>query len=179
MASIIKSNTYADFNGREIITANNDGALTTQKILYPAFYGRLASNQTLSRGVETKITPFTTNEIDTDSAFDGTTFTVPSDKAGNYFITAQVFCDFESAGNDGESMYLDIDKNQSRVSRSQFNMSGSARLVKYNSLNTSVIIPCVAGDEIEVFAFIADNSASGTLNIGATNSFFQGFRLGS
>ena len=49
----------------------------------PYFYGRKASDQTTTRSVLTKLTGFTTNELDSDTAFDGTTFTVPSGKGGN------------------------------------------------------------------------------------------------
>lgn len=55
MASIIKSNTYADFNGREILTANNDGALTTQKTLHPAFSATVSTTQSVSNASWTRI----------------------------------------------------------------------------------------------------------------------------
>ena len=68
----------------------------------PRFFGRKASTQTLDRGTQTELTGFTTDEIDSDSAFDGTTFTVPSGKAGIYYFHANIFGNFGSVGNDGE-----------------------------------------------------------------------------
>ena len=44
----------------------------------PIFFGKSANDQTLTRGTTTKITGMTGGEIDSDTAFDGTTFTVPS-----------------------------------------------------------------------------------------------------
>ena len=44
----------------------------------PYFAGRKASAQVITRNTQTNITGFTSGEIDSDSAFDGETFTVPS-----------------------------------------------------------------------------------------------------
>ena len=46
----------------------------------PMFYGSKNGDQNLSRSTATKITGLTTNEVDTDTAFDGTTFTGPTDR---------------------------------------------------------------------------------------------------
>jgi len=87
MASIIKSNTYADFNGREILTANNDGALTTQKILYPAFNAYLSSTTNLSDNVWTKI-QLDTEFLDTDGTYDNSTnYRFTPAVAGKYYIS--------------------------------------------------------------------------------------------
>ena len=107
MASIIKSNTYADFNGREILTANNDGALTTQKILYPAFLAYSNADQTVTDAALTKV-QFQTEEFDTDNAFDNSTnyrFTVPTGKAGKYYVTTSVYFEATS-GIDRTVLYL-------------------------------------------------------------------------
>ena len=40
----------------------------------PAFYGELASTQTISRNSYVKVTGMTNDEVDSDTAFDGTTF---------------------------------------------------------------------------------------------------------
>jgi len=93
MASIIKSNTYADFNGREILTANNDGALTTQKINYPAFQASITTNQSISTSSWTKV-QFQTEVFDTNNTYDAVTnhrFTPAV--AGKYLITASVGID--------------------------------------------------------------------------------------
>ena len=45
----------------------------------------------------------TTNELDSHSAFDGTTFTVPNGQDGIYLVSGiYMFFDFSNAANDGE-----------------------------------------------------------------------------
>jgi len=177
MASIIKSNTYADFNGREILTANNDGALTTQKILYPAFYARKTGDQTLSRGTITKLTTFTTDEIDTDSAFDGTTFTVPV--AGKYMISTQINFYFGDAGNDGEVSNLYLYKNGSSIMQSFLQHSGSGRDVTKVTIPLNIMLSLAATDTLELYGRMGDNSASGTLKVADDETFFSAYRIGS
>ena len=52
----------------------------------PAFYGELASTQTIARTSYVKVTGLTNDEVDTNTALDGTTFTVPSGSGGTYFL---------------------------------------------------------------------------------------------
>jgi hypothetical protein len=144
---------------------------------YPAFYARKTGNQTMSRGTITKLTTFTTDEIDTDSAFDGTTFTVPV--AGKYLFGAQFRGYFGDAGNDGEVAHAYIYKNGSVYAQNLFQMSGSGRTISTASPIIHVIMDCAVDDTVEFYARIADNSASGTLKITDTQTFFQGFRIGA
>ena len=90
MASIIKSNTYADFNGREILTADSDGNLTTQKTNYPMFLVELSSNQTISNNTYTKV-QFDSTTFDTGSYWDSTNYRYTPLVAGKYFFYADVF----------------------------------------------------------------------------------------
>ena len=76
----------------------------------PAFYGELASTQTITRNSYVKITGITTGEIDTNSAFDGTTFTVPSGEGGNYYLEGTIVYDFETAGDDGFEVFIPEEK---------------------------------------------------------------------
>ena len=55
----------------------------------------------------------TQNELDSDTAFDGTTFTVPSGKGGTYFIYGAVTGDAGDIGQDGEQIRMYIYKNGS------------------------------------------------------------------
>ena len=85
--------------------ANGGTALTSGFVnggATPAFFGQKASTQgSIARATFTKVTGMTNNEIDSDSAFDGTTFTVPSGGAGKYYIFAQCYCDYgTAAGSD-------------------------------------------------------------------------------
>jgi hypothetical protein len=59
MAGIIKVNQYQDFNGNTILTSDGSGNLTTQEILYPVFYGEVASQTEISRATDTKVVGMT------------------------------------------------------------------------------------------------------------------------
>src|SRR5210317_1972575 len=67
----------------------------------PMFFGKKVSDQSISDNTSTKLTGFTTGEMDSDNAFDGTKFTVPSGKAGKYYIGCELFVNFSGVGNDG------------------------------------------------------------------------------
>jgi len=142
-----------------------------------AFYGRQGSAQTLSRGSETKLTGFTSEEIDTDTAFDGTTFTVPSGGAGKYLIGALLNADFESAGQDGEQVTIRIYKNGSEVLGTRDINSGSGRDMQLHGSYASCILDLSVGNTVEAYAILSDASSSGTLSTRAGSSSFFGHKL--
>jgi len=142
----------------------------------PYFYGKKASNQQTTRNTTTKITNFTTNELDTDSAFDGTTFTVPSGKAGRYFIHTNLVADFTGGtGSDGERAIAYIYKNGSTYSYNSHFLGSSYNMADHTN-SVSVIADLSAGDTIEIYAYNKDGNADGHANI-TTNSYFFGYKL--
>ena len=143
----------------------------------PMFYGRQGSAQTLTRSANTKITGFTSEEIDSDTAFDGTTFTVPSGKGGKYFLGVVFNADFESAGNDGEQVTIRIYKNGSEVIGTRDINSGGGRDMQLHGAYTSCILDLSASDTIEAYGIIADASNDGTLSTRAGASSFFGYKL--
>ena len=142
----------------------------------PYFYGALASNQVVSRGVDTKITGMTSNEIDTDSAFDGTTFTVPSGKGGNYFISATIQADFSSIGNDGERVRTMIYKNGSIIFRNvYYDQSTDSREVP---ITTNAIVSLSASDTIELYVSARDGSGDNpTINSDQKGTHIFGYKM--
>ena len=142
----------------------------------PYFYGALASNQVVSRGVDTKITGMTSNEIDTDSAFDGTTFTVPSGKGGNYFISATIQADFSSIGNDGERVRTMIYKNGSIIFRNvYYEQSTDSREVP---ITTNAIVSLSASDTIELYVSARDGSGDNpTINSDQKGTHIFGYKM--
>jgi len=143
----------------------------------PMFYGRLTSSLALSRNVNTKVTGMTTNEIDTDSAFDGTTFTVPSGKGGRYFFTAYGYFDFNTEGNDGESVELRFKiNNTTSYAVAQYQMSVQGQIARF-PLFISSIIDLNAGDYIEIFAQCYDQTGSGTGGTLFSQTFFSGYKI--
>jgi len=172
MASIIKSNTYADFNGREILTANNDGALTTQKILYPAFRYYNNTTQLISQNTVTTVS-FNTKVFDTDDAFDTSTnkFTVPSGKAGKYLffyrLTYQTGTDF--------NFQHTLEINESFNADSGLRSNGQNNYFDTNFMGQ--IFDLSVGDTVRVTTY--QNNSGHNISSGENRSNFQGFRIGS
>ena len=178
MASIIKSNTYADFNGREILTANNDGALTTQKINYPAFQVRMDGDQTLTSAILTKI-EFDTEDYDTNSMYDVSNYRFTPTIAGRYFFYCSARMSGEANSNLG-SHQIALYKNGSIYHRvfsnpaANYGNSSTLTLNVVNSANGS-------SDYYEIFIYILDTSGSPKVLAGTdgNSAVFGGYRLGS
>jgi len=151
------------------VTINNNGTQTGfGGANTPYCYGELQNSQTVSRGVFTKLTGMTLNEIDTDSAFDGTTFTVPSNKNGNYFIVGNIQASFTSIGNDGEQVRAAIYKNGSLFKQAvYYDQAADSREV---NIKVSAILSLVATDTIELYGRVWDfNDGNASLS-DSTNS---------
>ena len=142
----------------------------------PYFYGKKASNQTATRNTNTKITGFTTDELDTDSAFDGTTFTVPSGKGGRYHFGMNIVVYFGGGtGSDGERSLVYLYKNGSSVGYSQYYL-GSSYNIDTVVNHFSLILDLNASDTIEVYAYTRDGNADGHALVTSDSSFY-GYKL--
>ena len=134
----------------------------------PYCYGELQNSQTVSRGVYTKLTGMTYNEIDTNSAFDGTTFTVPSGSNGNYFVIGNIQASFTSTGNDGEQVRAGIYKNGSLFKQAvYYDQAFESREV---NIKVSAILSLVATDTIELYARVWDFDNGNASLSDSTNS---------
>ena len=142
----------------------------------PYFYGRKASDQTTTRGTNTKLTGFTTAELDSDTAFDGTTFTVPSGAGGKYLIGATVEADASAIGNDLEQFFTAIFKEGTAVITVGTQNTGGDMIRMTNS--PSVILDLSATDTVELYGETSDANGSGTAITATTNSTFWGFKIG-
>ena len=147
----------------------------------PYFYGAKASAQTLARGTITKITGLTQDEQDSDTAFDGTTFTVPSGKNGIYYVQGVVTGQYGTAGNDGEQTNVYIYKNGNEIKQGSFYKNGAS--ANYADLSQaqvecSIMASLAAGDTIELYGRLVDfnNSAGGDVMAG--QSHLMGFKIG-
>ena len=147
----------------------------------PIFWAQMTNNQTLSRAVTTKLTGFGTNEIDTNNAFDGTTFTVPTGLGGTYVLQASIFFDYSNAGNDGEHFYGYFYINGSERARFGLSMDSGGREVSQTAITSCELASLSAGDTVELYAYMVDDAASGTLRVLGGSSYgvqFGGFRIG-
>ena len=141
----------------------------------PYFYGKKASDQAITRNTTTRITSFTTNEIDSAGAFNGTTFTVPSGQAGRYYFHMSVSTDFTGVGSDGERMLLYFYINGSSVAFNDYFIASSYNIAQYTN-SFSYLGDLSVGDTAELYIYHKDGNASGN---GTTNtgSFFLGYKL--
>ena len=143
----------------------------------PSFFGKLASGTTITHATETKITAMTDGEIDTDTAFDGTTFTVPAGQGGNYIIFGQISFDYTSVGDDGNRVDCLIYKNGSELSntRSIFSSGVLSDFGQPSSLMTTL----AATDTIEMYGRAAQASGTGAITITAGYTYFGGYKIGT
>ena len=141
------------------------------------FYGELASNQTTTRAVWTKLTGFTDNELDSDSAFDGTTFTVPSGKGGKYFLIAQGRASYDDVGNDGEQTMISIYVNSSPVNTHVLLGYSSTGLHRRVTQTVTTIINLSAGDTVEMYGYTQDINGSGNAKFRDRDTHLGGWRI--
>ena len=153
------------------VTIGNDLSITGN-ITRPVVTARKGSPQSISRGTWTKVTGFTTSEYDSHSAWDGSKFTVPSGQAGRYLVSCFLYLDFTSAGNDGEQARGAIYINGTlKAIFGGLSMANGGRHIYYHNSTGSLIYDLSVGDEVEFYAYMQDDSASGTLYVhgGADN----------
>ena len=168
--SILKVNTIQDKGGNNLLVSDGAGTITSGGLMTntPAFIATNNTSTSMSGDTWTVYT-FDAEVVDTDSAFDTSTykFTVPTGKAGTYLFTVDVSW---STAPDGTLMSVAIAKNGSRFVIQQEDLGST------QSLNMSVtgIINCSVGDEIQ--AYLRHEHSGNTENTG-TGQRFSGFRL--
>ena len=144
----------------------------------PFFYGELASTiSNITRATYTKITGMTRNEVDSDTAFDGTTFTVPSGKAGKYYLEGVMTASYGNVGQDGEQTISSIYKNGSILKQGIIRQSSSTgQNMRAVTAVASGIFDLSAGDTIELYAYIQD-ADSGTADAADEKTSLGGYKL--
>ena len=181
MTSILKADTIQDTDGNNIInesgntitigasgdTTNIIGTLQNNGsavggVNTAAVMAYSNSNQTVSDNTLTKV-EFDAEEYDTDSAFDTSTyrFTVPSGKAGKYFIHASIY--LYGNNNDEKLKGFDIYKNGASVRRTELFSQHSTGQGSGGNTSNSAVLDLSAGDYIEIYGKVDVNS--GTANI--------------
>ena len=150
--------------------------------MYPAWSATISTDQSMTNGVTVKVN-FDYEILDTDSAYDATTnyrFTVPSGKAGKYFVIARLSVKSSSSTGLGDGRTL-LYKNGSTYSFAQFDTGSGAERV---AVTNAEIIDLAVGDYVEVYSVIT--SSSGTLSLDYTGTgqgdlrcSFHGYRIGA
>lgn len=176
--STILVNNIKDTGNNTLLTSDGSGTVTLGSTFpqnIPAFHIRKSSQQTISDETYTLIT-FDAEEVDTDSAFASNKFTVPSGKAGKYFIYTQMYMYGGSVDQLGECR-LEIYKNGSGVPRARFQSNNSSRGNQYSPY-IGMIMDLSVGDYLEVYA--RGDVASGTINVYGESqnvTYFGGYKI--
>ena len=153
MEKLATSGTLPALNGSALTGMSNAGTVHA--------YGENNATITLSRGVDTNMTGFTLNEIDTHSAFDGQTFTVPSGQAGVYLINIDLEIDFSQVGGDGEAYQFELKKNGSQANLSRYAHNSNQGYTYRHQMNMCVLKTLAVSDAITVVANAGDQSGGG------------------
>ena len=153
MDKLATSGTLPALNGSALTGISNTGIVHA--------YGENNSTITLSRGVDTTMTGFTHNELDTHSAFDGQTFTVPSGQAGVYFINIDLEIDFSQIGGDGEAYQFELKKNGSQENITRYSHNSNQGYTRRGRLTCTVLKTLAVNDAMTVVVNSGDQSGGG------------------
>ncbi len=141
----------------------------------PAFKVRNGSDISLSNATATKVT-LDTESFDTDNAFASDKFTVPSGKAGKYFLSFQLSLEGQ---NDVRQMKGMIYKNGSAINDAQFKLGMNGNSIDAGTemfFNTNGILDLAVGDYVEAYVYIYSTSGGVYVAKGGKN-FFQGYKI--
>jgi hypothetical protein len=160
------------------ITLKSGATLTNFPDNTPAFFAEISATQTpVSDDTFVKV-QYDDEKVDTDNAYDNSTnyrFTVPSGKAGKYYVTASVDVDAEANSN-LDSATIQIRKNGSnQYNIEYFLLSNPLRRVP---VHTGVIMDLAESDYLEIYCRIEASDSTGGRFIGNKNgSFFGAYKL--
>ncbi len=143
----------------------------------PSFSVRNASNQTgINTNSATKIT-FDTEDVDTDSAFASSKFTVPSGKAGKYFLTSSITIEASSGASNLRLIDLRIYKNGSDYDSTQVTNDYRNNYNHTGTVSMSLILDLAVSDYIEIYVRVLDEAdANNSIAVGK-KCIFAGYKL--
>ena len=197
MTSILKADTIQDTDGNNIINENSNtitigasgdtitipsGATITNsgtatnfgELNTPAFFAAQTSGQSISNTSFTKLN-FDTEDFDTDSGFASNQFTVPSGKAGRYFLHAVATGDGTN-NFDRQHLAIYVDGSSPNVAGmtgrySNLNVPSSGG---YNTVSTSLILNLSAGAVVSVYYY---QDSGGSITTYEPRTYFMGYRI--
>ena len=145
----------------------------------PMVSAYLSSSQTISDSTWTKI-QINTEVIDTDNAFDNSTnyrFTVPSGKAGKYFISGSA--QLSGNNNDVTGTWIGIAINGSRsIAGSLLYMPPATGSAQARVQNVVTIQDLSVGDTVELQAYIDVNSGTPFIDTTERHTQINIFKIG-
>ena len=145
--------------------------------LQPSFAAKMSASQSISNDTNTKIA-YNAEVYDTDSAYDHSSnyrFTVPSGKAGKYFIGASIR---SGSITDQKKITMNLFVNGSEVAEHYAQVASSASGEQY-TIGVFKTFELSAGDYIEVFVLHQSGGAVTFSSSSSLGAFFYGFRIGT
>jgi len=139
--------------------ANSGTATGFGEAMTPAFHAYNSADQNISASTLTQVI-FNTEIYDTDSAFASNQFTVPSGKAGKYFVYFRLGF---ASGTDF-TFQVTVQINSSFNADSGFRVNGENQY--YNNHFSGQVLDLAAGDVVRVMIYQGD----GTHNISGTEN---------
>ena len=170
----------------EITTSSGSGNITigsgvTLNSNTPAFLVRRNSSVSAQTDNTYFKIQFDAEDYDTDSMFDSSTnyrATIPSGKAGKYFVYATCQCHKGSDDNSGLNRgYLAIYKNGSLHTESLTSLEANPG--KRIQMHVHAALDLSASDYIEIYAASDVDSGNANIRISNNNTFFGMFRIGA
>jgi hypothetical protein len=158
-----------------VTIANSGTATGFGGTMSPAFYANNGTtDQSINDTTQTKV-DFGTEILDTDSAFATSRFTVPSGKAGKYYLFASVDC--LETDSDMESHNIYFFKNGSAFVTHTFNNTSTSK-VRRMSTYFGTIFDLSASDYIEIYFQFVGTAANAASIKGTSNAtFFGGYKI--
>tara|TARA_R100001480_G_scaffold64301_2_gene76508 strand:- start:518 stop:1066 length:549 start_codon:yes stop_codon:yes gene_type:complete len=145
-------------------------------MLYPAFFAHSASDQTgISDNTYTKVI-LGTEIYDTDSVFSDSRFTVPTGKAGKYFLYGSVKCK-TSSNSDLANAYAAIYLNGSRYLENRMNFTSNSVRLSTNLIHVTLNLS--VGDYVELYGAVDSGSSSREFGASEKATNFGAYRIGS
>jgi hypothetical protein len=171
MTSIIKVNTIQDAGGNTLLEANGSGTITTNNIggdNTPAFSAYLGSNQTISGSTLTTIA-FDTENFDSDSCYNTSTYRFTPTEAGKYLLFANTR--LTTTANQTSTFEMEI---RHSVQNSILRISGHTQ---EQTTWSGSVIATMNGTTDYVFVSFYHTEGSATLDAGNGDTLFGGFKL--
>ena len=166
-----------------VVTATSYDSTVFSKIPTntPAFHAfREGSiSPTLSDATATKVTILTNETLDTDSAYDGSKFTIPAGKGGFYQVAAGL--NFYADSNDMKQARVMIYKNGSVAMTAYGFVSSYTAGQRHLQCDIAGVMNLNASDYLEVYAYLDTNGGSGGYISNDANglrgNYFSAFKL--
>ena len=143
----------------------------------PAFFANKSATQNISNNAYTKVA-IDTEVFDTDSAYDNSSnyrFTVPSGKAGKYFLFAQVTLSHTNKWREGLVAFYK-NGNQDNTTRSYKYFGSGNNQAEDFTVNISGAYDLSVGDYIEVYGYI-NGGASTQARFISNGTNFGGYKI--